>query len=251
MNIDIKKLEKLYELINNSNRIVFFGGAGVSTASGIPDFRGANGLYSYTPEEIISHSFFMRNPKMFYDFYLSKMVYHDALPNKCHLLLAKLEEDGKLLSVVTQNIDGLHQEAGSKKVRELHGSIRRNYCMKCNKFYTLEELEKNLKDGVPRCSCGGIIKPDVVLYEESLDNDTMYESVDDIRNADLLIVAGTSLVVYPAAGFIRYFGGKNIVVINLGKANESVFYGLNKDILYIDGRVEEYLNIENLNKYNK
>lgn len=244
--------ETLKQIIKESHNIVVFTGAGISVPSGIPDFRSANGLYNqkdssiYSPEQIISHSFYMKHKEDFYRFYKDKMVYPHALPNDAHKFIAELEKD-KHVTVITQNIDGLHQEAGSKKVRELHGSIKRNYCMKCHKFYTLEELESSLKDGVPRCSCGGIIKPDVVLYEEPLDNDTMYEAVDDIRRADLLIVAGTSLVVYPAAGFIRYFNGDNIVVINLGRANKNAFYGLNKDILYIDGRVEEYLNIDNLN----
>ena len=249
MSVDKTKLDKLYEIIKSSKRIVFFGGAGVSTASGIPDFRGANGLYNYTPEEIISHSFFLSHTKDFYEFYLDKMVYKDAVPNPCHIVLAKMEEDKILSSVITQNIDGLHQMAGSKRVLELHGSIMRNYCMKCGKFYDLDGLTENINKGIPRCECGGIIKPDVVLYEEPLDNDVMYEAVQEIRDADTLIVAGTSLVVYPAAGFIRYFGGRNIIVINLGRANENAFYGINKDILYIDGRVEEYLNIDNYNKY--
>lgn len=251
MSVNENSLKKLYEIINNSNNIVFFGGAGVSTASGIPDFRGANGLYNYTPEEIISHSFFVRNTKEFYEFYLSKMVYRDALPNKCHEVLAELEKDKKLLSIVTQNIDGLHQMAGSTKVRELHGSIQRNYCTKCGKFYDLDGLESHLDRGIPKCECGGIIKPDVVLYEEQLDEDTMYSSIQDIKNSDCLIVAGTSLVVYPAAGFVRYFRGKNIIVLNLGNQNSSAFYGMDADILYIDGKVEEYLNKENYNKYKK
>lgn len=249
--IDKNKLKKLYEIINDSNNIVFFGGAGISTASGIPDFRGANGLYNYTPEEIISHSFFVSNTKEFYEFYLSKMVYKEAKPNECHKALKILEDKHKLLSIVTQNIDGLHQEAGSKKVYELHGSIMRNYCMKCGKFYTLEEMEKSIVNGVPKCSCGGKIKPDVVLYEEPLDDSVVMGAINDIRRCDTLIIAGTSLVVYPAAGFIRYFRGKNIVVINLGETNYNAFVGMNSDLLVIDGKVEDYLNCENVNKFIK
>jgi len=249
--MDNKKIEELYKILQESKKIVFFGGAGVSTASGIPDFRGAHGLYNYTPEEIISHSFFTSNTKDFYEFYLSKMVYMDALPNPCHDFLSKLEEDGRLISVVTQNIDGLHQMAGSKKVRELHGSIQRNYCMKCNQFYDLDGLKNHLVNGIPRCECGGIIKPDVVLYEEPLNEDVCYQAIEDIRNADTMIIAGTSLVVYPAASYIRYFKGKNIIVINLGKSNSVAFYGMDVKPLIIDGKVEEYLNLENYEMYLK
>ncbi|NLC19470.1 MAG: NAD-dependent protein deacylase [Clostridiales bacterium] len=213
-----KNIEKLKELVNSSDNIVFFGGAGVSTESGIPDFRSAGGLYSertksnYTPEEILSHSFFMYNTKDFYDFYRSKMIYRDAKPNAAHIALARLEETGKLKAVITQNIDGLHQLAGSKNVLELHGSMHRNYCMSCHSFYNLEYIINS--EDIPRCSCGGIVKPDVVLYEESLDMDLMDKAVSYIANADVLIVGGTSLVVYPAAGLVRYYRGNKLVLIN-------------------------------------
>ena len=213
-----KNIEKLKELVNSSDNIVFFGGAGVSTESGIPDFRSAGGLYSertksnYTPEEILSHSFFMYNTKDFYDFYRSKMIYRDAKPNAAHIALARLEETGKLKAVITQNIDGLHQLAGSKNVLELHGSMHRNYCMSCHNFYNLEYIINS--EDIPRCSCGGIVKPDVVLYEESLDMDLMDKAVSYIANADVLIVGGTSLVVYPAAGLVRYYRGNKLVLIN-------------------------------------
>ena len=211
-----KEVEKLQEIIDDSNNIVFFGGAGVSTESNIPDFRSADGIYhqdyKYSPEQVVSHTFFMKHTKAFYDFYKEKMMILDAKPNKAHLKLAELEKAGKLKAVITQNIDGLHQLAGSKNVFELHGSIHRNYCMKCGKFYDADFV-KNC-DGVPRCECGGLIKPDVVLYEEGLDQGTIYGAVNAIENADTLIVGGTSLVVYPAAGFIDYFRGKHLVVIN-------------------------------------
>lgn len=204
------------QIINESNNIVFFGGAGVSTESGIPDFRSVDGLYNqkydYPPEEILSHTFFNAHTEYFYDFYRDKMLPLDAEPNAAHLKLAELEKVGKLSAVVTQNIDGLHQKAGSKNVFELHGSVHRNYCTSCHKFYNAEYI-KNSK-GVPRCECGGIIKPDVVLYEEGLDDNTVSGAINAIKNADCLIVAGTSLNVYPAAGFIRYFGGKYFVLIN-------------------------------------
>ena len=212
-------LERLKEVIKSSKRIVVFSGAGLSTNSGIPDFRSANGIYSektkinISPEEIISHSFFMTNPKYFYEFYFSKMVYLNAMPNSAHKYFAKLEEEGKVLAVVTQNIDNLHQMAGSKKVYELHGSIMRNYCMKCHKFYSLKDIYNEAFD-IPYCSCGGIIKPDVVLYEEGLDNTTIENAIDAISKADTLIVVGTSLTVYPAASFIRYFRGENLVLLN-------------------------------------
>lgn len=245
--VDINKLDELMHILKNSKNICFFGGAGISTASGIPDFRGANGLYNYTPEEIISHSFFMRHTKEFYDFYFDKMIYEDALPNECHKFLKLLEDDGRLKAIVTQNIDSLHQKAGSKKVYELHGSVERNYCMRCHKFYSLSSYEmKHLKNGVPTCECGGIIKPDVVLYEEGLDNDTINESINAIASADTLIVAGTSLVVYPAASFIRFFRGNNLILINLGIPKNLLNVSLE-----IDGRVEDYLNTENYNKYLK
>lgn len=203
-------------MIDNSKRIVFFGGAGVSTESGIPDFRSVDGLYNqkydYPPEQILSHTFFMHNTEEFYRFYRDKMLCLDKKPNKAHLKIAELENAGKLTAVVTQNIDGLHQAAGSKKVYELHGSVLRNYCMKCGKFYSAEYI-KNSK-GVPKCECGGVIKPDVVLYEEGLDDSTVSGALSAIQTADTLIIAGTSLTVYPAAGFISYFKGNNIVLIN-------------------------------------
>lgn len=212
-------LAKLKEIIEKSKKIVIFSGAGLSTNSGIPDFRSADGLYNQKtkmnipPEEIISHSFFMRNPEEFYKFYFSKMVYLNAKPNLAHKYFAKLEEEGKVLAVVTQNIDNLHQEAGSKKVYELHGSIMRNYCMKCHKFYSLKDIF-NENYEVPRCSCGGIIKPDVVLYEEGLDDNTVSGALHAISEADTIIVTGTSLTVYPAAGFLRYFRGENLILLN-------------------------------------
>lgn len=209
-------IEKLKEIIDNSHRIVFFGGAGVSTESGIPDFRSADGLYhqqyDYPPEEILSHTFFMRQPEEFYRFYRDKMLCLTAKPNKAHLKLAQWEREGKLRSVVTQNIDGLHQAAGSKRVHELHGSVLRNYCMKCGKSYGVEKIAES--EGVPTCTCGGIIKPDVVLYEEPLPEKTVMQALDDIRSADTLIVAGTSLTVYPAASYVRYYGGSHMILIN-------------------------------------
>ena len=211
-----EQVEKLQKIIDDSERIVFFGGAGVSTESNIPDFRSSDGLfrqqYRYSPEQIVSHTFFMRKTEDFYDFYKNKMMFLDAKPNAAHLKLAELEEKGKLTAVITQNIDGLHQAAGSKKVLELHGSIMRNYCRKCGKFYDAPYVK--YADGVPRCECGGVIKPDVVLYEEGLDSGIIDESIRMIREADTLIIGGTSLVVYPAAGFIDYFRGKHLVVIN-------------------------------------
>ena len=214
--MDEVKLEKLMNIIKNSQHLVFFGGAGVSTASNIPDFRGANGLYNYTPEDIISHTFFKEHTKEFYEFYFDKMVYLDALPNECHKFLALLEENKMIDAVITQNIDGLHQKAGSKNVIELHGSVLRNYCMKCGKFYDI--YSKPFNDinykGVPKCDCGGIIKPDVVLYEEPLNENDISKAINAISKADTLIIGGTSLVVYPAASFIRYFQGKHLVMIN-------------------------------------
>lgn len=209
-------IERLKKLVEESNNIVFFGGAGVSTESGIPDFRSKDGLYNqkykYSPEVILSHSFFLNNTKDFYDFYREKMNSLKYEPNITHRKLAELEEKGKLKAVITQNIDGLHQKAGSKKVLELHGSVLRNYCMKCNKFYDADFVFKG-KD-IPKCNCGGIIKPDVVLYQEPLDYDVFEEAVEKISNADLLIVAGTSLTVNPACSLIQYFKGKNLVLIN-------------------------------------
>lgn len=206
----------LQEIIDDSKRIVFFGGAGVSTESGIPDFRSVDGLYNqkydYPPEEILSHTFFYKHTEYFYSFYRDKMLCLDAMPNSAHLKLAELEKAGKLLAVITQNIDGLHQRAGSKNVYELHGSVHRNYCTNCHKPYSVDSIKDS--NGVPLCECGGIIKPDVVLYEEGLDDDTVNGTLSAISNADCLIVAGTSLNVYPAAGFIRYFTGKHFVLIN-------------------------------------
>ena len=209
--------EELQRMVDESERIVFFGGAGVSTESGIPDFRSVDGLYhqkyDYPPETILSHTFFMKKPEAFFKFYRDKMLPLDAKPNKAHLKLAEWEKAGKLLAVVTQNIDGLHQAAGSKKVYELHGSVHRNYCMKCGKFYPPEYI-RDSKEEIPVCSCGGRIKPDVVLYEEGLDNDVISGAVNAIAQADLLIIAGTSLTVYPAAGLVRYFRGGHLVLIN-------------------------------------
>ena len=210
------EIAKLQEIIDDSENIVFFGGAGVSTESGIPDFRSADGIYHqqyrYSPEQIVSHSFFVRNTEAFYEFYKDKMMFLEAKPNAAHLKLAQLEAEGKLKAVITQNIDGLHQAAGSKTVWELHGSIHRNYCQKCGKFYDASYVKH--ADGVPLCECGGLIKPDVVLYEEGLDPGVIDHSIRAIREADTLIIGGTSLVVYPAAGFIDYFRGKHLVVIN-------------------------------------
>ena len=215
--MDTEKLNELRQIIEDSDNIVFFGGAGVSTESGIPDFRSVDGLYNqkykYPPETIISHSFYRRNPEEFYRFYKDKMIFADAKPNKAHLKLAELEKQGKLKAVITQNIDGLHQMAGSKNVIELHGSVHRNYCEKCHAFYDLDYIVNS--DGVPKCEkCGGTVKPDVVLYEEGLDQQTVEGAVHAIARADCLIVAGTSLSVYPAAGFIRYFQGEHFVLIN-------------------------------------
>ena len=210
------KIKRLQEMIDDSKRIVFFGGAGVSTESNIPDFRSADGLYQeqykYPPEQVVSHTFFVRKTEMFYEFYKEKMMFLDAKPNKAHLKLAELETAGKLTAVVTQNIDGLHQMAGSENVLELHGSIHRNYCRRCGKFYDGKFVKES--EGVPTCDCGGLIKPDVVLYEEGLDSYTIQKTVQAIREADMLIIGGTSLVVYPAASFIDYFHGKYLVVIN-------------------------------------
>ena len=211
-----EEVRKLQEIIDDSRRIVFFGGAGVSTESGIPDFRSADGIYhqhyKYAPEQVVSHSFFKAHPDVFYEFYKEKMMCLEAEPNAAHRKLAQLEEAGRLTAVITQNIDGLHQKAGSKKVYELHGSIHRNYCQKCGRFYDAAFVKE--APGIPRCECGGIIKPDVVLYEESLDSMTIEKSIRAIAEADTLIIGGTSLVVYPAAGFIDYFRGKHLVVIN-------------------------------------
>lgn len=214
-----EKIKQLTEILRASHNIVFFGGAGCSCESGIPDFRSSNGLYSkklnrnFTPEQAVSHAFFMKYPEEFYDFYKKYLVYPNAKPNGCHIALAKLEEMGKLKAVVTQNIDGLHQAAGSKKVYELHGSVLRNYCMDCYAFYDADYVMK--ADGVPKCEkCGGTVKPDVVLYEEGLEEQVISGAIRAISQADTLIIGGTSLVVYPAAGLIDYFRGKNLVLIN-------------------------------------
>ena len=212
----MEKLEQLKKLIKESNKIVFFGGAGVSTESGIPDFRSQDGLYhmkyDYSPEEILSHRFFEEKPKEFFRFYKDKLNCLEIEPNVCHKYLEKLESDGKLKAIITQNIDGLHTKAGSKKVLELHGSVYRNTCQNCGKKYSPKIIFD--KEEIPTCFCGGIIKPDVVLYEEALNEETIHETIQVLRDADLLIVAGTSLTVYPASSFIHYFGGKNLVIIN-------------------------------------
>ena len=235
-------IEQFQKIIDDSNRIVFFGGAGVSTASGIPDFRSADGIYNQQseipPEQIISYSFFLRNPDIFYKFYREKMIYTEAKPNAAHIKLAQLEKAGKLSSVVTQNIDGLHQMAGSKKVYELHGSIHRNYCMKCKKEYTLDDILNT--SGIPMCTCGGIIRPDVVLYEEALKEEIIEGSVSEIMQADCLIIGGTSLNVQPAAGLLRYFRGNNVVLIN----KEPTSYDRNADIVINDDIAKVFDEIE-------
>lgn len=210
-------VDKFIDMVQHSDNIVFFGGAGVSTESGIPDFRSVDGLYNqkykYPPETILSHSFYVSQPEEFYRFYRDKMLCLDAQPNAAHIKLAELEKAGKLKAIVTQNIDGLHQKAGSKNVLELHGSVYRNFCQRCHKFFDAEYMLHS--DGVPKCdACGGPIKPDVVLYEEGLDNDVIEQSLYYISHADMLIIGGTSLVVYPAAGLVRYYGGHKLVLIN-------------------------------------
>ena len=233
-----ENLETLRQWIAESHNIVFFGGAGVSTESGIPDFRSVDGLYNqqyaYPPETIISHSFYVRYPEEFYRFYKDRMLFADAKPNAAHRALAKLEADGRLKAVITQNIDGLHQMAGSREVLELHGSVHRNYCTRCGKFYSLDDVIRS--EGVPRCDCGGTVKPDVVLYEEGLDSNTLEKSVRYIRQADMLIIGGTSLVVYPAAGLIDYYRGSKLVLINKdATARDS------QADLVINGRIGEVL----------
>ena len=214
----MSKINQLQEIINSSDNIVFFGGAGVSTESGIPDFRSENGIfkslkkYGASPEQLVSHSYYIDHTEEFYNYYKENLVFTDAEPNPAHIKLAELEKAGKLKAVITQNIDGLHQKAGSKKVLELHGSIHRNYCQICNKEYGLDYIMEN--DGIPRCECGGIIKPDVVLYEEPLNDFVLNTAVHYISDADTLIIGGTSLVVYPAAGLINYFNGSRLVLIN-------------------------------------
>lgn len=218
----MNQIQKLQQLIDQSHRIVFFGGAGVSTESGIPDFRSTDGLYNqkydYPPEVILSHTFYEEYPEEFFRFYRDKMLYPKARPNAAHQKLAELEAAGKLTAVITQNIDGLHQKAGSQKVLELHGSVQRNYCTRCGKFY--DEGFMLESQGVPLCSCGGRIKPDVVLYEEALDSMTLKESVSQISAADLLIIGGTSLAVYPAAGLIDYYNGRDLVLINKSSTSQ-------------------------------
>lgn len=232
----LDKIEELKKIIEGSSNIVFFGGAGVSTESNIPDFRSETGLYktknnySYPPEVMLSHSFFKNHPEDFFDFYRAKMIFKDAKPNKAHYALAELEKRGKLQAVITQNIDGLHQAAGSKNVLELHGSVHRNYCLNCGKHFDLEYI-LNTETIIPKCDeCGGMIRPDVVLYEEGLDNDVIQKTVKYIRNADVLIVGGTSLVVYPAAGLIRYFSGSKLVLINKSTTN----YDKDADLIISD-----------------
>ncbi len=233
----------LQEIIDDSKRIVFFGGAGVSTESGIPDFRSEDGLYSqkysYPPEQIVSHTFYMRNTQEFYRFYRDRMIFPDAKPNEAHLKLAELEKEGKLSCVITQNIDGLHQMAGSKNVIELHGSVHRNYCESCGKFYPLSAVMGSSK--IPKCECGGRIKPDVVLYEEGLKEDDLVRATEEIAAADTLIIGGTSLVVYPAAGLVRYFGGRHLVVINKSEisADKSAELVINESI----GKVMERIKV--------
>ena len=231
-------IEQLQKVIDDSKSIVFFGGAGVSTESGIPDFRSVDGLYNqkydYPPEEILSHTFFMKKTEEFYRFYRDKMLCLDKKPNKAHLKLAELERAGKLSAVVTQNIDGLHQAAGSRRVYELHGSVLRNYCRNCRKFYSAEFIKNST--GVPTCECGGIIKPDVVLYEEGLSDSVVTGALNAIQTADTLIIAGTSLTVYPAAGFIRYFRGDTVVLIN----RDSTPYDSQADLVF-RGKVGEVL----------
>lgn len=231
----------LQQMIDESSRIVFFGGAGVSTESGIPDFRSADGLYSqkykFPPEQIVSHTFFVKYPEEFFRFYKDRMIFPKAKPNAAHKKLAELEKAGKLHAVITQNIDGLHQAAGSVNVIELHGSVHRNYCMKCGKFYPLSAVTES--EGVPKCECGGTIKPDVVLYEESLKTEDIERAVYEIENADCLIIGGTSLAVYPAAGLVRYFKGKYIAVINKSELDADADLVINDSI----GKVLEQIKV--------
>ena len=226
------------EMIEECNNIVFFGGAGVSTASGIPDFRSVDGLYrqkyEYPPETVLSHSFFLRKTDYFYRFYRDKMLYLNAKPNAAHIKLAELEQQGKLKAVITQNIDGLHQAAGSKNVFELHGSVHRNSCMRCGKKFDVDHIVES--DGIPKCSCGGTVKPDVVLYEECLDDDCVNGAVQAIKNADMMIVGGTSLTVYPAAGLIEYFNGKYLVLINKSETGADK----NADLVIREGIAEVF-----------
>ena len=233
-----EKIKKLREMVESSNNIVFFGGAGVSTESGIKDYRSVDGLYSqrfaYPPETMLSHSFYVSHTEEFFDFYRAKMLAPDAKPNAAHRKLAQWEQEGKLKAVITQNIDNLHQSAGSREVLELHGSAWRNYCQRCGAFYGLERIVKSC--GVPRCSCGGTIKPDVVLYEEGLDEQVIEKALRYIQQADMLIIGGTSLAVYPAAGLVRYYRGSKLVVINKGETQANVAADL-----VIDGPIGEVL----------
>ena len=232
------KIQLLKEMIKESKKIVFFGGAGVSTESGIKDFRSADGIYmmdyKYPPESVLSHSFYVQHTAEFYDFYREYLCFPDAKPNMAHFKLAELEQSGKLKAVITQNVDGLHQLAGSETVYELHGSALRNYCVKCGKFHDFDFVYKS--NGIPKCECGGTVKPDVVLYEESLNDEVVSGAIKAIKKADMLIVAGTSLTVYPAAGFIRYFKGKNLVLINKDATAMDENFGL-----VIHGKVGEVL----------
>ena len=240
-------VKEVAKIIKESDNIVFFGGAGLSTESGIPDFRSVDGLYNqkykYPPEVIISHSFFMQNPEEFYRFYKDKCLgpMLNAKPNAAHLALAKLEEIGKLRAVVTQNIDDLHHRAGSKNILELHGTSFRNHCMECHKEYSVEYIVNS--DGIPRCECGGIIKPDVVLYEEGLDQDVIHKSINAISNADVLIIAGTTLIVQPAASFVNYYNGKKLILINLSEVpNESrINYIIRDKVGKVFGEIMEYV----------
>lgn len=237
----VNKLDVLKQWIAESKRIVFFGGAGVSTESGIPDFRSVDGLYNqkfeYPPERIISHSFYLQKPEYFFRFYREKMLPLGFEPNITHKKLAQWEQEGKLLGVVTQNIDGLHQKAGSQKVYELHGSVLRNYCSRCRKFHSAEFVKD--APGIPVCSCGGVVKPDVVLYEEPLDQTTVMNSIDAIQKADLLIVAGTSLTVYPAAGLVEYYRGNRMVLIN----RDETPYDHHADLVFHESLGEVFSNL--------
>ena len=236
----MQEIQTLQSWIRDSQNIVFFGGAGVSTESNIPDFRSQDGLYhqsyQYPPETILSHRFFMQQTEEFFRFYREKMLYLQAQPNQAHLQLAKWEREGRLKGVITQNIDGLHQKAGSRRVLELHGSVWRNHCMQCGKSYPLESILNGT--GIPRCSCGGIVKPDVVLYEEPLDESVLLASVEEISKADTLIIGGTSLNVYPAAGLIDYFRGENIVVVNRGATAR-----LLEGVLSVDEKIGEFFSL--------
>ena len=226
-----ENIRKLKELIDGSDNIVFFGGAGVSTESGIPDFRSVDGLYNqtfrYPPETILSHTFYEKHTEEFYQFYRAKMLTPDAQPNAAHYKLAQWEREGRLKAVITQNIDGLHQKAGSREVLELHGSVLRNYCTRCGKFHDLDFILRTT--GVPRCECGGVVKPDVVLYEESLNEDVMARAIHYIRQADVLLIGGTSLVVYPAAGLVQYYRGSKLAVVNKGATGAALHAAVTVD----------------------